>query len=369
MIHIIKRPLGMTMRKISLFIFVGLLILILAGWFWPQKRYQPFKVSEAYQAQVNEFKVPNMPSDWNWGLFTTEDGTQLRWGQTGNRGTAKTTIIIVPGYTATLKMYGEHIDMLAERGFHVLGVDLRGQGGSDRYFSKQPEKLWIEDFSTYSNDLAAIIENQNFSNERVVMPMAMSFGGHVAFRMAGEHSGIIDGLALLAPALEPKAGEMSFDQALKLMNWMRKFGQAKRYVPGGDNWKPFEEDFSVSSIELCSSNPTRLYLRDAIFTNNPEERVGDVTHQWGAEFFESSLYIRSEEFLQEIEIPIFMASAEVDNFVVTNTNHQICSDQLSHCEYKVYKGAGHCLPQESDQIIFDIFDNIQNLANKIKRSQ
>ena len=345
---------------------MGLFLCLSAAILWPQKRYAPFQVSEAYQAQVDAFDVPDMPPDWIWDKFMADDGTNLRWGQTGNRGTADTTIIIVPGYTATLKMYGEHVDLLAERGFHVMGVDLRGQGGSDRHFAKQPEKLWVEDFSTYSNDLAAFIESQGFEEDRIIIPMAISFGGHVALRMAGDHPNVIDGLALLAPAIEPKAGDMEFDKALDLMNFMRRMGQSKRYVPGGDNWKPFGEDYSVAGIELCSSNPKRLYLRDAVFTNNPEERVGDVTNQWGAEFFESSLYLRERDYLENIKIPIFIASAEIDDFVVTDTNILACNDRLPICVSKTYEGAGHCLPQESDDIVFDIFDNIETLAGVIK---
>lgn len=354
------------MRKLSLFLVGGIVLLILAALLWPEKKYRPFEVSQAYQAQAERFTIPKMPTDWEWKRFKAEDGTGLRWGETGNRGTAVTTILIIPGYTATLKMYGEHVDMLAERGFHVMGVDLRGQGGSDRYFQKQPEKLWIDDFSTYADDVANLIAEQNFDEDHIVIPMAMSFGGHVALRMAGEHPDSVDGLALIAPAIEPKAGDMAFDKALSLMNFMRKIGQSKRYVPGGDNWKPFVEDYTISGIEHCSSNPKRLYLRDAVFTRHPEERVGDVTNQWGAEFFESSVYIRANNFLEAIEIPIFMASAEVDDFVSNETNRIACDDRLPNCRNVTYPGTGHCLPQESDEVVFGIFDEIEKLAQQIK---
>lgn len=357
---------GMKMRKISLVLILGVLFAILALLFWPEKRYVPFEVSEAYQAQVDAFTVPPMPSDWTWGRFETKDGTGLRWGETGNRGTADTTILIIPGYTATVKMYGEHADLLAERGFHVMGLDLRGQGGSDRHFANQPEKLWVDDFGTYANDVAAFIKSQNFGNEHQVIPMAISFGGHVALRTAGEHPDMFDGLFLVAPAIEPKAGDMAFDQALGLMNFMRKIGQAKRYTPGGDNWKPFVEDYSISGIEHCSSNPKRLYLRDATFTNHPAERVGDVTNQWGAEFFESSLYVREAGFLEAIDRPVFIVSADVDDFVSTETNLSMCSDRLPNCENITYPGTGHCLPQESDDVVFDMLDRLEVFANTLK---
>jgi lysophospholipase len=354
------------MRKITLILIFGLFLAIVAALFWPEKRYEPFEVSKAYQAQVDDFTVPPMPSDWTWGRFETADGTGLRWGETGNRGTADTTILIIPGYTATLKMYGEHADRLAERGFHIMGLDLRGQGGSDRHFPEQPEKLWVDDFGTYADDVDAFIKSQNFETERQIIPMAISFGGHVALRTAGEYPQIFDGLFLVAPAIEPKAGNMDFDKALGLMNFMRKIGQAKRYTPGGDNWKPFVEDYSISGIEHCSSNPKRLYLRDATFTNHPNERVGDVTNQWGAEFFESSLYIREDGFMENIETPVFIISADVDDFVSTETNVSVCSERLPDCQNKTYPGTGHCLPQESDEVVFDMLSQLESFVNSLR---
>ncbi|WP_170144864.1 alpha/beta hydrolase [Litorimonas taeanensis] len=319
-----------------------------------------------YQSQVDKFSVPSMPQDWVWKTFDTSDGTQLRWGETGNQGAADTSLILIPGYTATLSMYGEHIDLLAERGFHVIGLDLRGQGGSDRHFKSQPEKLWVDDFSIYSDDVADFIKSQNFNQEQTIIPLGISFGGHVALRLAGDHPGLVDGLALLAPAIEPKAGEMEFNKALKLMNFMRSIGQSKRYVFGGGNWKPVGEDYTVAGIELCSSNPKRLYLRDAVFTNRPNERVGDVTNQWGAEFFESSLYIREEGYLESIRVPIYIASAEIDSFVSNATNQMACQDRLPHCRAVTYPGTGHCLPQESNAVVFSIFQEIETLAESIK---
>lgn len=355
------------MRKFSLFLIFGIIAFIALALFWPEKAYTPHKVSENYKAQADAYNIPPMPADWQWKRFPTSDGTALRWGETGNRMTAETTLMIIPGYTATVSMYGEHIDLLAERGFHVIGLDLRGQGGSDRHFENQPEKLWVEDFSTYSADVKEFVDSQNFPNTQNIIPLAISFGGHVALRTAGEYPDVFHALALLAPAIEPKAGDMAFDKALGLMNTMRKIGKAKRYVPGNTHWVPAGEDYSVAGIELCSSNPNRLYLRDAIFTREPAQRVGGVTNQWGAEFFESSEFIRQDGFMQAIDIPIYIASAEQDDFVVTETNHKVCDQNLPNCRYVTYEGTGHCLPQESDAVINAMFDEIKKLAEVIEK--
>lgn len=342
-----------------------LILAAIAFYFWPEKRYEAFEVDSAYQAQVDAYNLPDMPSDWTWKRFETQDGTGLRWGETGNAGAAKATVIIVPGYTATLSMYGEHVDMLARRGYHVVGVDLRGQGGSDRHRENQPEKLWVEDFRVYSDDLADFIRALPES-DRPLIPMAISFGGHVGLRMAGDHPGLVDGLFLMAPAIEPKAGEMSFDDAKFLMTWARLLGKSKHYLSGEGNWKPASDDLSIANIDMCSSNPSRLPNRDVVFTRNPKERVGGVTAQWGAEFFGSSDYVRSSGYLEKIAVPITMVSAEVDHFVNTALNQKVCTERFPNCQKLDLREAGHCLFQESDALLEEMFDSLDALTERVR---
>ena len=117
------------MIRRAIFIILGLLALtIFAFLAWPESRYYPYQVSEDYQAQVDLFTIPDMPEDWTWRSFAGDDGIRMRWGQTGNQESTNATVVIVPGYTATLDMYGEHVGHLVERNYHVVGFDLRGQG-------------------------------------------------------------------------------------------------------------------------------------------------------------------------------------------------------------------------------------------------
>lgn len=346
----------------------GLILGALAFFFWPEKTYKAHQVSAEYQAQVDAFYLPDMPPDWTWKTFDTEDGTTLRWGETGNGKAAKATLVIVPGYTATMSMYGEHVDLLARRGYHVVGIDMRGQGGSQRHRESQPEKLWVDDFEVYSDDLAAFIKTFPKTGGQPIIPVAISFGGHVGLRMAGDHPGLVDGLYLMAPAIKPKAGEMSFDQARGLMNWARRLGKSKHYLQGNDNWTPFREDLSEANIDLCASNPKRLPYRDVVFTRNPSERVGGVTAQWGAEFFESSVYIREPGFIESIEVPVTMVSAEVDHFVVTDVNQSACDSRFPNCRKLDLAGAGHCILQESDEHLKQMFDGLDVLLMRIKKA-
>lgn len=354
------------MRRLFLSV-LGLLVLgVIAFLGWPEARYKPYEVSPEYRSQVDSFIIPPFPSDWQWSSFAGDDGIRMRWGQTGNRTAAKATVVMVPGYTSTLDMYAEHIGDLASRGYHVIGFDLRGQGGSERPRPGQPEKLLIDDFARYSNELADFIQSLSLADERDVIIMGMSFGGHVATRLAGDHPGIVDGLMLLAPALRPKAGDLSFEEAENLLRWGRRLGKDTRYLPGNSNWQPYnEDDLFIAGIEHCASNPKRLPLRDAIFTRIPEQRVGGVTFNWGGEFYESSLYVMRPDYLRSISVPTTIIHAELDLFVETDVNVEACDAKLQNCRSVAINGAGHCLLQESDDILDQIYDALDELYGRL----
>ncbi len=351
------------MRKVFLVLSTLAALFAIAFILIPEKAYDPYEPDAAYLAQVDRFTIPDMPPDWSWQSFETSDGIKLRWGETGNRNAAKASVIMVPGYTATMNMYGEHVDVLARRGFHVVGVDLRGQGGSERHRTEFPEKLWVDDFSVYSADLDAWIKDLNLPPGRPLILSGSSFGGHVVARAAAERNLPVDALYLMAPAFKPKSGEYSFEQALKLMNASRRLGKSKHYVYGLTDWKPESVDFTATSD--CSSYPKRLYLRDAVFTRRPEQRVGGVTNQWGAEFFESSLHINNQDFMSKLELPVTIISAETDTFVENEDITRACREWLPDCAEVKIPGTGHCLLQENDEVLGQMVDELERLYETI----
>lgn len=356
--------------KQLLFVIMGLGLLGIIGFFtWPEQSYEPYKVSPSYRAQVKAFNIPDMPDDWSWDMFASEDGVKMRYGQTGNSASARATVVMIPGYTATMDMYGEQTKEIAARGYHVIGFDLRGQGGSERPRPSQPEKLLIEDFKIYSNDVALFLQSLELPEGRRVILMGMSFGGHVAFRVGAEHSDLVDGLLLLAPALRPKAGDMSFERTSRMLRIGDALGKDKRYVPGNTSWKPASEDDLLRvGIKYCSSSPKRLPMRDAVFTVRPEQRVGGVTFNWGREFYGSSNFVLQDGYPESITQPVTMIHAELDDFVVTEINKQVCDTRMKDCVSVSIANSGHCLTQETDPILDRIYNALDEIVKRVVTS-
>ena len=356
--------------KQIVFVILGLFLLALAAFFaWPEEAYEPYEVSPAYRAQVDAFNIPEMPDDWVWDMFASDDGVKMRFGQTGNVNSARATVILVPGYTATMDMYGEQVADIAARGYHVMGFDLRGQGGSERTRPGQPEKLLIDNFRRYSNDLSLFIETLDLPEDRPVILMGMSFGGHVSFRVGGENADLIDGLILLAPALRPNSGEKSFEEVERLLKIGDVLGKDARYVPGSSNWKPWSEgNLLHASIELCSSSVKRLPMRDAVFTLRPEQRVGGVTFNWGREFYRSSRFVLQPGYPEAIDLPVTMIHAELDNLVDTDANKTVCNTRMSDCVSLPLAGTGHCLTQETDPVLDRIYQALDGLTARVMKT-
>jgi len=354
-----------------LFVIMGLALLGIIGFFaWPESTYEPYEVSQSYRAQVEAFDIPDMPSDWTWDMFASEDDIEMRFGQTGNAASARATVVMIPGYTATMDMYGEQVSEIAARGYHVVGFDLRGQGGSERPRPSQPEKLLVEDFKIYANDVALFLQSLEVPKDRPVVIMGMSFGGHIAFRVGAEHPDLVDGLLLLAPALRPKAGDMSFGEASTFLRIGDALGKDKRYMPGNTSWRPYSEDNLLRvGIEHCSSSPKRLPMRDAIFTLRPEQRVSGVTFNWGRQFFGSSNFALQAGYPESIAKPVTMIHAELDDFVVTDINKEVCINRMSDCMSVAIAGAGHCLTQETDPVLDKIYNALDETVKRIEESR
>lgn len=342
----------------------GLFILIILGGLvlFPEANYAPHTPDESYLADSANYVVPSMPDDWTWNSHLAKDGTKIRWGET-SRSPDKPTVIFLPGYTSSLDIYGEHMAMLAARGYNAVGLDLRGQGGSGRHRSEQPEKLFAENFGVYSDDVVDFIKAQNFAPNHPVIILGSSFGGHVALRMAGDHDAPLSGLVLLAPAYVPNTAPFSIGAAKSLTAFAKLIGKDMRYAPGQTDWKPFGTDLTAPND--CASNIKRLYMRDTLFVRRPEQRVGGVTNNYLRGLITSGEMMLSPEYAAKIELPVTMVLAQEDVVIDGETSKSACTDLLPNCKAVVLPQTGHCLMFESDTVINAIFDEIDTLAAQL----
>lgn len=348
-------------------IIVGIFLLLGLGavifYVWPQSQYQAGQPSDVFLENAKTFYVPDLPPDWVFHDFMTKDGRRIRWGETGNRGAAKATLVLVPGFGGFMEMYGEQVDVLAERGFHVVGFEARGMGGGDRDNPNQPEQMNPKDFKIYSDDFAQFY-NQNIvpiANDKAIL--ALSFGAHFSLRAVGEHKLDVDAVVASAPALRLQTGsELSYAQAVKGLSLLRTLGRGEYFLPGMGNWLPYSDD--LTAIKECGSMPERLYRRDVILADRLDLRTGGPTVNWVLEIDESGRdYMASAAFKTNYNVPTTFLLADKDTIIENDYAEGICND-LETCSVSYLSNAGHCLLVERDEILFKIFDEVDHLLEK-----
>lgn len=114
------------------------------------------------------------------------DGIRLRLALWPAQDGARGTVLLFPGRTEYLEKYADTGTDFAAAGWHVLGIDWRGQGLSDRLLP-DPRPGHIEDFADYQTDVAAMVA----AAEALDLPrpwtlLAHSMGGAIGLRALDE---------------------------------------------------------------------------------------------------------------------------------------------------------------------------------------
>ena len=351
------------LKKIALALILLLGLGAIIFYMWPQPKYEAGQPSAEFLKNAESFYVPPLPPDWTFQNFTTDDGRHIRWGETGNRGAAKATLVFVPGFGGIMEMYGEQVDMLAERGFHVVSFEARGMGGGDRDNPKQPEQMNPSDFKTYSDDFAKFYTQHVAPIEHDKAILALSFGAHLSMRAVGEHNLDVQAYVGSAPALRLQTGsDLTYEDAVKGLTLMRSLGRGEYFLPGTGNWLPYSDDLTLA--KECGSHPERLYRRDVILADRLDLRTGGPTVNWVLELDKSgSGYMASDVFKAAFDVPSKFILADKDTIIDSDYAENLCSE-IENCESEYLTNAGHCLWVERDEVLFEIFDSIDELLAK-----
>lgn len=113
--------------------------------------------------------------------LTASDGVRIRVAHFPSQG-GKGTVFLLPGRTEYIEKYGLVAAALVEGGFHVLAVDWRGQGLSDRLVGN-PMVGHVDRFTDYQRDWAAMLDlARELGLPRRWHMMAHSMGGCIGLR-------------------------------------------------------------------------------------------------------------------------------------------------------------------------------------------
>lgn len=120
------------------------------------------------------------------------DDTEERVTISGNDSKQLPIIICIPGVGDTRYQFRYISSLLANEGFRVISIDLRGMG----FISSLPKSMTITDVS---NDLCNFLSTFKISKRRGFMLLAHGESSIPAFITASENPDIIKGIILISP--------------------------------------------------------------------------------------------------------------------------------------------------------------------------
>lgn len=220
------------------------------------------------------------------------------------------TVLLFPGRTEYLEKYAPVAHRLTCAGLHVLGIDWRGQGLSQRLLA-DPRPGHITDFAHYQRDVDALLDLAR----RIGLPqpwwlLAHSMGGAIGLR-ALTRGMAVAAAAFSAPMWGIRMGRMPDPMGLRvgaaLSSAAERAGRGGRGTPGPDS--VLDVAFSANPLTGDVDAYTR-FMREAAAW--PDVTLGSASWAWvGAAMAEC----RALSHLPSPEIPALISLSGADVIV------------------------------------------------------
>lgn len=287
------------------------------------------------------------PEGWRWSHFRNAAGAKIRYGAIDPAGTARATVIGVPGFGGFAEQWFEVVRDLVARGHAVRLMDWRGQGGSDHYLPNT-HKFHAQGYSRDVADLQQFLtEVVRADGSRPLLLLGHSMGGHLGLRHLATHPGAFRGAFLTAPLLGVKTVKHAPSVVARVARLMNLIGLGARYIPGHADWF-FRPHYTVEDSTL-SHDPIRYRVAQLYYQLKPELRIGGATWAWLDHTFRSVAWINREEVLRSIATPVFMVQAGADH-LVDNALQDRAAKLIPQAELRRFPDAKHDILMEKDEI-------------------
>ena len=291
------------------------------------------------------------PSQAAIELVTTADGVTLRtarWRRTAR--VSRGTIALFQGRSEFIEKYFEVVRDLRRRGFDVVTLDWRGQGGSERQLVNS-RKGHIDDFELFQRDLDTLFT-------KVIEPhcpkpwfaLAHSMGGAALLLALEQGETRFERVVLSSPMIA--LASVPFPAAAKLLaTTLDLVGLGGRFIPGGGeaclSTKPFDGN-------RLTSDRARYERNAAIVHEVPSLGLGDPTVGWVCAAFRAMDAFADPAFGSRLLTPTLMIYGGADRLCSPSAVAELARRVRRSSAIEI-AGARHEIMMESDALRAQFF--------------
>ena len=271
------------------------------------------------------------------------DGIGLRAARWVPEAPARGTVAVFGGRTEFIEKYFETISELIERGFAVVALDWRGQGGSQRQL-KNPRKGHIDDFSLYERDLNALVRQTLDPHcPKPWFGLCHSMGGAIMLRIAEAGRCPFDRLVLSSPMIAV-SGLRPPKLIRGLVESLDALGLGGAFAPGGGNAIGALAPFTGN---VLTSDALRYARTASVVKADPSIALGGLTVGWLHAAFRQMQRFEDPDFPRATTVPALVVASGADRVTDTRATERF-SERLRAGRLIVLDGAQHELLMERD---------------------
>ncbi|MCB1476209.1 MAG: alpha/beta hydrolase [Rhodobiaceae bacterium] len=291
-----------------------------------------------------DIPVNPVPSGAVSGMIDTSDGRRVRfarWRPTARKSLG--TVCVFTGRAEFIEKYYEIISDLRRRGFHVVAMDWRGQGGSDRLLAN-PTLGHVESFDHYERDVEALMTQVTLPDSPPpYFALAHSMGGAVMLSLATRAGCWFDRIVLSAPMIRIHGHHGLMTAAAEVLNFV---GLSGIRVPGGGRKATVLGPFAGNPL---TSDPVRYERMTAVIEAAPQLGIGAPSVGWFHAACRVAARLNDSSFPYKIRTPILIVAAGSDRVVSTPAIERFAL-HMRNGRHLLIPGARHELLMERDNM-------------------
>jgi lysophospholipase len=272
------------------------------------------------------------------------------------------TILLLQGRSSYIEKFDETIEDLRNLGYEVWTFDWRGSGGSSRLISSNTQKVHIDSYETYINDLDYIIRTQIKSeNSQPLILMGISMGGHLALRYLEEKPNKVAGAFLIAPMLNIHTNPYPCWLGRLMVTTATWLGFGNAYAFGYGDYNPNQK---IDPKKVGTTDLVRYQRQLDLNLSKMSLVTAGPTFGWAYETFKSIDLVNAPSSLKKISVPVMIIRAGQE-MVVDNSEDPFLCSHISQCQIKTYDKARHNIFIEQDAFRHQLFKDLEEFTSTL----